>query len=139
CVMSTAHCFCIKASYWLRGPRPLSLPLRPWPHPSRCAHASNRVAWVTPPSWWTTSFTFSPGLRHDKNRPMQSNTEPTQHLVTHLDAPLHYLGAGQGEALLLIPGPLYESRCWRWQMPRLAQGCRVLAPSLRGYWPEAFV
>lgn len=49
----------------------------------------------------------------------------------------HYTQAGQGEVLLLIHGSLCDYRYWRWQIPALSQGCTVVAPSLRGFWPEA--
>ena len=42
---------------------------------------------------------------------------------------------GQGEPVLLIHGSLCDWRYWRWQLPALANGHRVLAPSLRSYWP----
>ncbi|MGE8547782.1 MAG: alpha/beta fold hydrolase [Alcaligenes sp.] len=42
---------------------------------------------------------------------------------------------GQGEPVLLIHGSLCDWRYWRWQIPFLATGHRVLAPSLRSYWP----
>ncbi|NYT58316.1 alpha/beta hydrolase [Alcaligenaceae bacterium] len=53
--------------------------------------------------------------------------------------PLHYVQAGQGATLLLIHGSLCDYRYWRWQIPALSLSCRVIAPSLRGFWPEAFI
>lgn len=50
---------------------------------------------------------------------------------------LHYLQKGDGPLLLLIHGSLCDYRYWRWQIDAFAQQYRVLAPSLRGYWPEA--
>lgn len=51
---------------------------------------------------------------------------------------LHYETAGQGEVLLLIHGSLCDYRYWRWQIPALSLSNHVVAPSLRGFWPEAF-
>ncbi|HRL20750.1 alpha/beta fold hydrolase [Alcaligenes sp. SDU_A2] len=42
---------------------------------------------------------------------------------------------GQGESVLLIHGSLCDWRYWRWQLPALSSTHRVLAPSLRSYWP----
>lgn len=50
---------------------------------------------------------------------------------------LHYLQKGDGPLLLLVHGSLCDYRYWRWQIDAFAQHYRVLAPSLRGYWPEA--
>jgi pimeloyl-ACP methyl ester carboxylesterase len=50
---------------------------------------------------------------------------------------LHYTQDGQGPAVLLIHGSLCDYRYWRWQIPALAEHCRVVAPSLRGCWPDA--
>ncbi len=44
---------------------------------------------------------------------------------------------GQGEPVLLIHGSLCDWRYWRWQIPAFAATHRVLAPSLRSYWPGA--
>lgn len=52
--------------------------------------------------------------------------------------PLHYAQSGQGATLVLIHGSLCDYRYWRWQMPALSLGYRVIAPSLRGFWPQAF-
>src|SRR3546814_5702249 len=43
-----------------------------------------------------------------------------------------------GEVLLLIHGSLCDYRYWRWQIPALSLNYHVVAPSLRGFWPEAF-
>src|SRR3546814_1585866 len=43
-----------------------------------------------------------------------------------------------GEVLLLIHGSLCDYRYWRWQIPALSLNHHVVAPSLRGFWPEAF-
>src|SRR5690554_2400055 len=53
------------------------------------------------------------------------------------DSPLHYTEAGTGDILLLIHGSLCDYRYWRWQLPALSQQIRTVAPSLRGYWPDA--
>lgn len=53
------------------------------------------------------------------------------------DYPIHYTEAGNGEILLLIHGSLCDYRYWRWQLPALSQQYRVVAPSLRGFWPTA--
>lgn len=49
---------------------------------------------------------------------------------------LHYTQAGSGEPILLIHGSLCDYRYWRWQIPAFAAGHHVLAPSLRGCWPD---
>ncbi|MBV6272339.1 alpha/beta hydrolase [Alcaligenaceae bacterium CGII-47] len=41
-----------------------------------------------------------------------------------------------GESVLLIHGSLCDSRYWRWQIPQLSETHRVIAPSLRGCWPD---
>jgi len=61
-----------------------------------------------------------------------------QFIADHMDYPLAYTTAGDGVPLLLIHGSLCDYRYWRWQIPAFAQEYRVLAPSLRGYWPAAF-
>lgn len=52
--------------------------------------------------------------------------------------PLSYVESGQGQVLLLVHGSLCDLRYWRWQIPELSRHFRVVAPSLRGYWPHAF-
>ena len=54
------------------------------------------------------------------------------------DGRLHYLQTGMdaGVPILLIHGSLCDYRYWRWQTPAFADTHRVLAPSLRGCWPE---
>ncbi|RTZ40048.1 alpha/beta hydrolase [Candidimonas sp. SYP-B2681] len=54
------------------------------------------------------------------------------------DSSVHYTQAGSGELLLLIHGSLCDYRYWRWQIPALSQHMHVVAPSLRGFWPQAF-
>ena len=63
---------------------------------------------------------------------------PVQTYAAPLGSQLHYEVAGQGETLLLIHGSLCDYRYWRWQIPALGQTCKVVAPSLRGFWPDAF-
>jgi len=50
--------------------------------------------------------------------------------------PLSYLDEGEGPVLLLVHGSLCDLRYWRWQVPALSKQFRVIAPSLRGYWPH---
>jgi len=48
-----------------------------------------------------------------------------------------FIAEGQGRPLLLIHGSLYDYRYWAPQMAAFsAAGFRVLAPSLRHYWPN---
>ena len=49
-----------------------------------------------------------------------------------------YVEAGQGPLLLLVHGSLCDYRYWRLQMEPLAARHRVVAPSLRHYWPETW-
>ena len=67
---------------------------------------------------------------------------PTQTLPQHTarldDTLVHYTEAGQGEIVLLIHGSLCDYRYWRWQIPALSKDYRVVAPSLRGFWPDPF-
>lgn len=69
-------------------------------------------------------------------------------MTTHPDLPdfqapltaghLHYTQVGDGgPAILLIHGSLCDYRYWRWQIPAFSEHGRVIAPSLRGCWPEA--
>ncbi|WP_298012775.1 alpha/beta hydrolase [uncultured Castellaniella sp.] len=59
------------------------------------------------------------------------------HILPLDDGELHYTQAGDGgDAILLIHGSLCDYRYWRWQVPALAERHRVLAPSLRGCWPD---
>lgn len=61
-----------------------------------------------------------------------------QFFADELDYPFAYTRAGAGDVLLLVHGSLCDYRYWRWQFAALGQRCRVIAPSLRGYWPGAF-
>jgi pimeloyl-ACP methyl ester carboxylesterase len=49
---------------------------------------------------------------------------------------LHYTQAGRGATILLVHGSLCDYRYWRWQIPAMAETCRVIAPSLHGCWPD---
>lgn len=54
------------------------------------------------------------------------------------DYDLAWLEAGAGRPLLLIHGSLCDYRYWAPQMQPLAARRRVIAVSLRHYWPEAW-
>ncbi len=69
---------------------------------------------------------------------MSSATLLPHYFASGLDYPLAYTQAGSGTPLVLIHGSLCDYRYWRWQIPALGAHCHVLAPSLRGYWPDAF-
>lgn len=69
---------------------------------------------------------------------MLSTQSQVQYTATLDDASVHYTQAGTGEVVLLIHGSLCDYRYWRWQIPALGTGYRVVAPSLRGFWPEPF-
>lgn len=68
---------------------------------------------------------------------MPSVNDLPQSSATASNFPLHYTEAGSGDTLLLIHGSLCDYRYWRWQLPELSQRYRIIAPSLRGYWPTA--
>lgn len=57
-------------------------------------------------------------------------------VVTIGDTSLTYMEAGKGRPLLLVHGSLCDCRFWTPQMPALAASVRVIAPSLRHYWPQ---
>ncbi|MEO6958758.1 MAG: alpha/beta hydrolase [Burkholderiaceae bacterium] len=61
-----------------------------------------------------------------------------QYIAQGLDYPLTYTQSGAGQPLLLIHGSLCDYRYWRWQIPAFSNQVHVIAPSLRGYWPNAF-
>ena len=66
--------------------------------------------------------------------------EPLHHVLPCPDGDLHYTQAGTGAAgapILLIHGSLCDYRYWRWQVPAFAEAHRIIAPSLRGCWPDA--
>ncbi|WP_368649443.1 alpha/beta fold hydrolase [Castellaniella ginsengisoli] len=65
-------------------------------------------------------------------------TEPPHHILPLPEGGLHYTqaGTGAGAPVLLIHGSLCDYRYWRWQVPAFAETRRVLAPSLRGCWPD---
>lgn len=54
-------------------------------------------------------------------------------------APLTFVELGYGRTTLLIHGSLCDYRYWRWQMAPLAEYGRVIAPSLRGFWPHTCI
>lgn len=60
-----------------------------------------------------------------------------QYVAHELNYPLTYTQSGKGQPLLLIHGSLCDYRYWRWQIPALSNHVQVVAPSLRGYWPNA--
>jgi pimeloyl-ACP methyl ester carboxylesterase len=68
---------------------------------------------------------------------MPSHVELPARTLDLRDKTLHYTEAGAGAPILLIHGSLCDYRYWRWQIPALAQGLRVIAPSLHGCWPDA--
>ncbi len=47
-----------------------------------------------------------------------------------------YVEQGAGEPVVLVHGSLQDYRYWAPQMAPLSQHYRVIAPSLRHYWPE---
>ncbi len=51
---------------------------------------------------------------------------------------MSYVETGQGAPLLLVHGSLCDYRFWRPQMEPLAAQRRVIAVSLRHYWPESW-
>ena len=53
------------------------------------------------------------------------------------DYSLSYLEMGAGEPVVLVHGSLCDCRYWRPQMLPLARSHRVIAVSLRHYWPQA--
>lgn len=60
-----------------------------------------------------------------------------QNTAWDLEFPVSYTESGVGECVLLIHGSLCDYRYWRWQIPQLSESYRVVAPSLRGCWPDA--
>ena len=54
------------------------------------------------------------------------------------DYDLSYIEAGDGAPLLLVHGSLCDYRFWNPQMEPLSVRRRVIAVSLRHYWPEAW-
>lgn len=64
------------------------------------------------------------------------NNEIVQYQVN--DYELACQVAGQGVPLLLVHGSLCDYRYWQSQVPALSAGYRVIVPSLRHYFPEAW-
>ncbi|TEA78184.1 alpha/beta fold hydrolase [Allopusillimonas ginsengisoli] len=62
---------------------------------------------------------------------------PTDYACALEDHTVHYAQAGAGDMLVFIHGSLCDYRYWRWQLPALSAQWHVVAPSLRGYWPQA--
>ncbi|MCY1392912.1 2-succinyl-6-hydroxy-2,4-cyclohexadiene-1-carboxylate synthase [compost metagenome] len=48
------------------------------------------------------------------------------------------LDEGEGVPLVLVHGSLCDYRYWQWQMRGLGQDYRLIVPSLRHYYPEAW-
>lgn len=64
---------------------------------------------------------------------------PADHTLVCADHTHHFAQAGSGAAtVVLIHGSLCDYRYWRWQLNGLSDTYRIIAPSLRGYWPDAF-
>ncbi|MBR0667864.1 alpha/beta hydrolase [Roseomonas hellenica] len=55
--------------------------------------------------------------------------------ITVNDYPIDYVEAGTGEPLILVHGSLQDQRYWAPQMAGFGAQYRVIAPSLRHYWP----
>lgn len=63
---------------------------------------------------------------------------PTDHTLICAGHTHHYAQAGNGAAtVVLVHGSLCDYRYWRWQLNGLSDTYRIVAPSLRGYWPAA--
>lgn len=52
------------------------------------------------------------------------------------DHNIYYTQVGSGDKLLLIHGSLCDYRYWRWQIKGLSEDLSIIAPSLRGCWPD---
>ena len=52
------------------------------------------------------------------------------------DYPIGYEERGSGTPLILVHGAMNDYRCWNFQVPVLAVHYRVIAVSLRHYFPE---
>jgi pimeloyl-ACP methyl ester carboxylesterase len=50
--------------------------------------------------------------------------------------PIAFTEAGQGETVLILHGALFDHRLWLPQVETLSKAYRVIAPSLRHFWPE---
>lgn len=51
---------------------------------------------------------------------------------------MSYTEYGEGAPLVLVHGSLSDCRYWKSQMAPLGRSFRVLAVSLRRYWPESW-
>jgi pimeloyl-ACP methyl ester carboxylesterase len=69
-----------------------------------------------------------PSNNHNHDR----MTEITHHTATVNGVDLHYLKAGEGEAIVLLHGWPQTSHEWRQIMPQLAENYTTIAPDLRG-------
>ncbi|NYT75394.1 alpha/beta hydrolase [Alcaligenaceae bacterium] len=64
---------------------------------------------------------------------------PADRTLVCADHTHHFAQTGSGATtVVLIHGSLCDYRYWRWQLNGLSDTFRVIAPSLRGYWPNAF-
>src|SRR5690606_18297345 len=68
---------------------------------------------------------------------MTSDSDIVDQVLTLQDGALHFAQSGHGSLLVLLHGSLCDYRYWRWQLPELSRAHTVVAPSLRGYWPQA--
>ncbi|MCD0503516.1 alpha/beta fold hydrolase [Bordetella petrii] len=67
-------------------------------------------------------------MRSDPQLPLQ-----TAHINGYATTYTEY---GAGTPLVLVHGSLCDCRYWKYQMAPLGRSFRVLAPSLRHYWPQ---
>ncbi len=68
---------------------------------------------------------------------MTSLPDLPPHVLPLPEGDVHFTQAGSGDGILLIHGSLCDYRYWRWQIPAFAASHHVIAPSLRGCWPDA--
>jgi len=67
---------------------------------------------------------------------MRSEPQLPLQTVNINDYAMTYTEYGQGTPLVLVHGSLCDCRYWKAQMGPLGRSFRVLAPSLRHYWPQ---
>lgn len=60
---------------------------------------------------------------------------PEKQFLTSDASVVSFQEYGFGKITLLVHGSLCDYRYWRWQMAALGEYGRVVAPSLRSYWP----